>query len=95
LGELILYLLFYAFGGIGFATGRWLLPRVSGGRLVMLALKEQAGPIWPWKRLPSGQVGVEVLFFVMIFAGILWLVAIALFIWFLCWLLPEKFLGSA
>jgi hypothetical protein len=94
MGELILHLMFWAFGGIGFAIGKWILPRISGGRLVMLPLKEPAGPIWPWKRLPSGQIGVEAVSFSLILASVFSVIAIALFIWFLYWLSPDKFLGS-
>jgi hypothetical protein len=40
MGELILNLIFYAFQGIGFIVGKWILPRISGGRLVILPLNE-------------------------------------------------------
>jgi hypothetical protein len=89
-GELILQLIFYAFGGVAFASGKWILPRISGGRLVMLPLKEPVGPIWSWKRLPNGQIGVEPFFFATIFGSLLTAAAIALFIWFLSWWYPSK-----
>jgi hypothetical protein len=89
MGELILHLIFYAFAGLGFAIGKRLLPRISGGRLVMLPLKEPVGPIWSWKRMPNGQIGVEPTFFSMIFGTLVWGIAVALFIWFLVWWNPR------
>ena len=89
MGELILHLMFYAFGGLGFAIGRWLLPRISGSRLVMLPLKEPVGPIWSWKRMPNGQIGVEPAFFSMIFGALVSSIAIALLIWLLVWWDPR------
>jgi hypothetical protein len=69
MGELILNLIFYAFQGIGFLVRKWILPRISGGRLVVLPLlNEPVGPIWSWKRLPNGQFGIEPIFFSMVFA---------------------------
>jgi hypothetical protein len=69
MGELILNLIFYAFQGIGFLVRKWILPRISGGRLVILPLlNEPVGPIWSWKRLPNGQFGIEPIFFSMVFA---------------------------
>jgi hypothetical protein len=68
MGELILNLIFYAIQGIGFLVGKWLLPRISGGRLVILPLSEPVGPIWSWKPLPNGQFGIEPIFFSMVFA---------------------------
>jgi hypothetical protein len=44
--------------------------------------------------MPNGQIGVEPLFFSMIFASVLFIVAIALFILLLYRLSPEKFLNS-
>jgi hypothetical protein len=89
MGELILHLMFYLFGAIGFATGKWLLPRISGGRLVMLPLKEPVGPIWSWKRMPNGQIGVEPTFFSMIFGALVSSIAVLLFVWFLVSWVPQ------
>ena len=50
---------------IGLFTGKWLLPRVSGGRLILMPRDAPSEPfrLAPYKRLPNGQIGVDVLFF--------------------------------
>jgi hypothetical protein len=84
MGELILNLIFYAVQGIGFIVGKWILPRISGGRLVILPLNEPVGPIWSWKCLPNGQFGFEPIFFSMVFAMFVSIAAVVA----LCLVLP-------
>jgi hypothetical protein len=50
---------------VGWLTGKWLLPRVSGGRLILMPRDAPSEPfrLAPYKRLPNGQIGVDVLFF--------------------------------
>ena len=50
---------------VGLFTGKWLLPRVSGGRLILMPLDAPSEPfrLSPYKRLPNGQIGVDRLFF--------------------------------
>jgi hypothetical protein len=50
---------------IGWFTGKWLLPRVSGGRLILMPrdAPSESFRLAPYKRLPNGQIGVDVLFF--------------------------------
>jgi hypothetical protein len=68
---------------VGWLTGKWLLPRISGGRLILMPRDVTREPfeLAPYKRLPNGQIGVDVLFFssltaffyVIVIVGLCWL----------------------
>jgi hypothetical protein len=71
---------------IGLFLGKWLLPRVSGGRLIMMP-KDALSEPWrlaPYERLPNGQIGVDTDFFSAL-AAILLLI---IFVGLCCLLVP-------
>jgi len=51
---------------LGLFTGKWLLPRLSGGRLILMPRDVPLEPfrLAPYKRLSNGQIGVDANFFV-------------------------------
>jgi hypothetical protein len=71
--------------GIGFGVGKWILPLVSGRQLVLRPRGvPPASQIRPWQRLPSGQIGIDALFFGITFAAVVLFATIEL----LCLILP-------
>lgn len=62
---------------IGLFTGKWLLPRLSGGRLVLMPQEAPSEPfrLAPYKRLPDGQIGIAADFFVPL-AALFYVIAI-------------------
>ncbi len=49
---------------IGLFTAKWLLPRISGGRLILMPKDAPSQPLRfaPYARLPNGRIGVDVFF---------------------------------
>lgn len=62
---------------IGLFTGKWLLPRLSGGRLILMPRDASSEPfrLAPYKRLSNGQIGVDADFF-MPFAAFFYVIVI-------------------
>ncbi|MBI5260340.1 MAG: hypothetical protein HY852_00810 [Bradyrhizobium sp.] len=60
MGELIISVLQV----VGLFTGRWLLPKVSGGRIILMPDDAPIGlfPLAPYARLPNGKIGVDGVF---------------------------------
>jgi hypothetical protein len=62
---------------VGLVTGKRLLPWVSGGRVILMPQNASSEPfrLAPYKRLPNGQIGVDLDCFAPI-AALFYLLAI-------------------